>query len=424
MRILFDQPRMPDDSFRYILCENDKITYIGETKPEGDFDRIICCKNKMIFPGLYNCHTHAAMTLFRGYGADLPLDRWLNEKIFPAEDLLTPRSVYAASMLACAEQIKNGIVSFSDMYFFCEETVKAVIECGIRANISRCIVSFDPAEKLVDSSRFAEAKSLFENYHNTADERIKIDMSLHAEYTNLEHICSGVGDYAASHHTGLHIHLSETEKEHSECVVRHGKTPAKFFADAGVFRARTTAAHCVWVTEEDMEIMAQNGVTAVHNPVSNLKLGSGVMPLSAMLAKGINVTLGSDGTASNNTLDILKEMYTAAILHKGIERKCDNYTATDIVKLACENGAKAQGREKCGRLEVGCKADLILLDLDAVNAIPIYDSCGALVYALNSSNVCMTMVDGKILYENGEYKTIDIERTKAEMRDVCEHYFD
>ena len=424
MRILFDKPRMPDDSFKYVLCENDKITYISETKPEGSFDRIIDCKQKMLFPGLYNCHTHAAMTLFRGYGADLPLDRWLNEKIFPAEDRLTPRSVYAASMLACAEQIKNGIVSFSDMYFFCDETVKASIESGMRANISRCIVSFDPTEKLADSPRFAEAKSLFETYHNAADGRIKIDMSLHAEYTNLEHICAGVGEYAAANNAGLQIHLSETEKEHNECIGRHGKTPTKFFADAGVFGARTTAAHCVWVTDDDMDIMAQYGVTAAHNPVSNLKLGSGVMPLSKMLAKGINVTLGSDGTASNNTLDILKEMYTAAILHKGIERKCDKYTAADIVKLACENGAKAQGREDCGRIETGCKADLILLDLDAVNAIPVYDSCGALVYALGSSNVCMTMVDGKILYENGEYKTIDIERTKAEMRDVCDHYFD
>lgn len=418
MKILFDCPYVISGDKKYVVVENDLITYIGNDKPNGEFDRIISGNDKMLMPGLYNCHTHIPMTLFRGYAEDLPLHEWLETKIWPAEDIMTSDMVYTASKFAIAEMIKNGIVSFTDMYSFCDRIVNASIETGIKANISRALLSFDPKEKLKDNFRFKEAKELYESYHNKADGRIKIDMSLHAEYTNQFTIAEEFAEYTKSINANMHIHLSETFKEHNECIERHGKTPTEFFYDAGIFNSPTIAAHCVAVTDEDMDIMSEMNVTAAHNPVSNLKLGSGVMRLPDMLNKGINVAFGTDGCASNNTTDILKEMYIAAILHKGINNKPDIIPTHQIFKMATENGAKSQGRNNCGKIEIGYKADMILIDLNDINNIPFYNAESTL-YSINSSNVCMTMVDGKILYENGEYTTIDIEKLKYDMRDIC-----
>lgn len=414
----------------HLTVEDDRIAYIGEcapSEPETAFDRVIDGGGgrRMLIPGLYNAHCHCAMTLFRGYGEDLPLDRWLHEKIFPAEDLLTPESVYAASALATAEMIRNGIVSFTDMYSLCGETVRAVVESGMKANISRAVLSFDEGADMRADFRMAEAAALAQEFHNAADGRIKIDMALHAEYTNTETSCRYVAEFAKEHGYLIQLHLSETEKEHVACMERrNGRTPAAFFRDMGVFDVPVSAAHCVYVTDEDIAMMREYGVTAVHNPTSNLKLGSGVMRLRNFLDAGVCIALGTDGTASNNTLDILKELHLASILHKGIYRQADITTAEELIPLATENGARSQGRADCGRLEVGCKADIVMIDMDTPNTIPTYDGCSSLCYSVNASNVCMTMVDGRILYENGQYTTLDIEKIKAEMRRVCDRYFE
>ena len=401
------------------------IAKTGEPIPEAESaDRVIDCTGRLMMPGLYNCHTHAAMTLFRGYGEDLPLQRWLEERIFPAEDLLTDRAVYDASLWAIAEMLKNGIVSFTDMYFFCENTARAVEETGIKANISRSLVSFDPDADLYSDSRFLEAKSLFEHWHETAGGRIKIDMALHAEYTNVERYCRQAAEFTASIGARMHIHLSETQKEHEECKARrNGRTPAAFFCDCGLLDSPTTAAHCVWVSEEDMDILHDKRVFVAHNPVSNLKLGSGVMPLSRMRTHGVDIALGTDGAASNNTLDILKEMYIAAILHKGVERDPSTPSASYMIEAATRTGARSQGRDDCGLLKPGCRADLILLDLTAIHNIPCYDPAYAAVYSANASDVRLTMVDGRILYENGEFTTIDMEKLRSDMRYTCANYF-
>jgi Cytosine deaminase and related metal-dependent hydrolases len=417
MKILFDRPIIASEK-KYIVIENDIITYIGTDKPDGEFDRIISGDNKMMMPGLYNCHTHVPMTLFRGYAEDLPLHEWLHEKIFPAEELLTEKSVYISSKFAMAEMIKNGVISFTDMYSFSDKIADAAIETGMKANIGRAFLCFDPTLKLKDDFRFREAEDLFKNYHNTADGRIKIDMSVHAEYTNLFGFVKETAEYTKEIGANMHVHISETISEHNECIERNGMTPTEFFYRAGLFESTTLAAHCVHVTDSDMDIMSEKGVSVAHNPVSNLKLGSGVMRLPTMLEKGINVTFGTDGCASNNTLDILKEMYIAAILHKGVNLKPDIIPVGDIIKMATENGALSQRRELCGKIEVDHKADIILLDMNDVNMIPLYDTDSAL-YSINSSNVCMTMVDGKILYENGEFTTLDIEKIKHDMREIC-----
>lgn len=430
MKLLFHDITTMDEcgnahTHRHIVVEGDRITGIFDARPVGKFDRVIDGKNKLLMPALYNCHAHTAMTLFRGYGEDMPLQSWLNDCIFPAEDRLTSEAVYNASMLAIAEMLKNGIVSFSDMYFFSEDTIRAVAETGMKANIARCITCFNPEETKDTDTRLLEALALYNAYHNSYDGRIKMDMSVHAEYTTLPHAVKYVADAAKELGLHMHVHMSETESEHNECMARNGgKTPAQHFAALGVFDVPTVAAHCVWVSDEDVALMAEKGVFAAHNPVSNIKLGSGMMPILKMHRAGVKVVLGTDGAASNNRLDILREMNVAAMLQKGHDRVCDAMKASDIIPLATVNGAMAQGRADCGKLVCGAKADLILLDLDTPNNIPCYAPATSVIYSATGADVRMTMVDGRILYENGQFTTLDIEAVKYKMRETVAHYFD
>lgn len=408
----------------FVIVENKRISAITEELPSFDGAEVIAGNGNLLIPAFYNAHCHAAMTLFRGYGEDLPLQRWLEERIFPAEDRLTYQSVYSATKWAIAEMIRGGVVSFSDMYMFEDAVAEAVLETGVKANLSRSLVSFDPDIDMTKDHRLAEALKLYADYHDAEDGRLKIDLSLHAEYTNVPRACAYVGDYASQHGMRMQLHLSETEKEHRECIERHGKTPTRFFYDLGVLDAPTTAAHCVWVDDTDIALLAEKKVSVAHNPISNLKLGSGVMPLKKMLDGGINVALGTDGVASNNRLDVLREMQTAAILHKGIMRDPACTTAKNMIPLATRNGALSQGRTDCGRVEVGYRADLVLIDRNAIHNVPSYDDYAMLTYSAERFDVLMTMADGRILYRNGEYTSIDEERLRHECREVFAHYFD
>lgn len=408
----------------YLETENERITHIGELPSETTVDETVECNGNLMIPAFYNIHCHAAMTLFRGYGEDLPLQRWLEERIFPAEEKLTYQSVRVASTLAIAEMLRTGTASFSDMYMFVDAVAESVLETGIKANLSRSLVSFDPQIDMTKDARLAEALHVAERYHGAGNGRLKIDLSLHAEYTNVPRACEYVGRCAADRGLGMQLHLSETEKEHAECIARHGKTPTRFFADLGVLDVPTTAAHCVWVSEEDMGILAQKGVTVAHNPVSNLKLGSGVMPLRRMLDAGIRVGIGTDGVASNNRLDLLRELQTAAILHKGIQRDPAVTSAANMLPLATRNGALSQGRFDCGTLQVGNRADLVLIDRHSIHNMPCFDEYAMLLYSADSSDVRMTVVDGRILYRNGEYTSIDEERLRFESQEVFSHYFE
>lgn len=418
---------LPDSGFTVPVCiavENGTIQAIEREILPQKGDEIVDCKQNLMIPAFYNAHCHASMTIFRGYGEDLPLQDWLEKKIFPAEDRLSAHSTYYGAQWAIMEMLKNGIASFSDMYMFEDAVAKAVLETGIKANISRSLVSFDPNLDVATDSRFAEAKQLVEEYHNAGDGRLKVDMSLHAEYTNVPHYCSAIADYTVQKGLRMQIHLSETQKEHNDCIARHGKTPSEFFRDTGVFNAPTTAAHCVYVTDSDIEILRDKRVVVAHNPVSNLKLGSGVMPLRKLLDAGVTVALGTDGVASNNRMDILREMQTAAILHKGVQRDPAIVTAAQMLPLCAENGALAQGRTDCGKLQVGYRADMVLINRHSVHNIPSYDDRALLMYSADSSDVMMTVVDGRILYRNGEYTSIDEERLCYECQKMFTHYFE
>ena len=406
-----------------ILTDGKIISYIGEFVPDVRADRVIDGKGNLVLPAFYNAHCHSSMTLFRGYGDDLPLDRWLNERIFPAEDRLDEKSVYIGSMVAIAEMIRNGIVSFSDMYMFMDSVACAVRDCKVKANLARSIVSLDPDIDMKNDFRMKEAADFAKRWHGECDGKIKVDMSLHAEYTNVAKCCEYVADYAAKNGYLMQVHASETKKEHDECIARHGVTPIRFFSDTGVFDVPATAAHCVWADDEDIEILARKSVTVAHNPVSNLKLASGVMPYVKMKKAGVNIALGTDGAASNNRLDILREMQFAALIHKGTQLDAAATDASDMIYMATRAGALAQGRRDCGKIETGYAADLLMIDLHSINNIPNYDYESAVCYSVGTSDIVLTMCDGCILYENGAYTSIDTERLEFEMKQVLENYF-
>lgn len=428
MKILFENIRIPEeygfaDEHIYVMTDGALISYIGREKPQ-DFDKIINGNGNLLIPGFYNSHCHAAMVMFRGYGEDLPLARWLNEKIFPAEERLNSKNVYISSKYAIAEMLKNGIVSFSDMYMFENSVAEAVIETGIKANLSRSLVSFGENATIKGDWRFNESIEWIKQYNNANNGKLKMDMSIHAEYTNEEKYIREVAEYTKSNNFRMQLHASESESEHLECIKRHSKTPIEYFYDTGVLASPTTLAHCVYVTDTDMDIIRESGAFVSHNATSNLKLGSGVARLPKLIEKGVCVSLGTDGAASNNTLDIMREYQLVSILHKGYNRDAEITKAPQILDLATFNGAKSQGREDCGKLIVGNRADLVMIDLGAINNKPCFDTYCTLSYSANSSNVLLTMVDGEILYQNGEFTTLDIEKITYEFDDVCKHYFD
>jgi 5-methylthioadenosine/S-adenosylhomocysteine deaminase len=292
--------------------------------------------------------------------------------------------------------------------------VKAALDSGTKTNFSRSITCFDDAD-LWALRGATEAKAAYEQYHNAADGRIKIDLSLHAEYTSTPKVARQLGEYAREIGANVHIHLSESQTEHEDCKKRHGVTPAVYFNRQELFETPTTAAHCVWIEEEDMEILKAKGVTVATNPVSNLKLASGVCNVPGLLKKGINVAIGTDGVASNNSLNFIEELKFFATLAKMRSSDPSAVTPEDTIYAATIAGAKAQGRNNCGRLSVGNRADLILLDISGPNMHPSHSLLNNLVYSASGSDVVMTMVDGKILYKDGEYTTIDLEKTIYEV---------
>ena len=400
----------------YLGIDGDTIDYIGTDMPQAAYDREKDMTGRLLLPGLINCHGHSPMVLLRGVGSDLTLQEWLFGKIMPIEDKLTAEDIKTGNQLALLEMISTGTTSYSDMYFEPQTAVENALACGIKANISRPVQCFSKDETYAENFRAKESIQLFRDYHGAGDGRVRIDFSIHAEYTCFEHI---VGPYSADCKAlggRMHIHLSETKKEHDECVAKYGKTPAKWFYDLGTFDSPTAAAHCVFVTEEDMALMLEKGVSPIHNPTSNMKLGSGFAPIQRMLELGLNVTLGTDGAASNNNLNMMEELHLAAVLHNGFHRDPTILKPAELLAMATRSGAKLQGREDTGELAVGKKADIIALDLTKPHLYPNLDPLALTVYSAQGSDVAMTMVDGAILYENGEFLTLDADKILYEAK--------
>lgn len=381
-----------------LFIEGKYIIKIEENIKES-YDRIIDASNMVLMPALINCHTHVGMSLFRNYGDEVDLMTWLNDYIWPLEDKLSFDDVYTASMISFIEMIKNGIGSFADMYFFSEATIKAALDIGIRGEVSRGLSIPDP-----DDYRLIENIELFKNYRG--NELIDIGLGPHAIYTSdLEHL-KKVSDLAEKYDIPIHIHLSETKQENEDCYKRYKMTPTEVFEKAGIFKHKTIAAHGVYLTDSDLDIIKENNVTIVHNPSSNLKLSSGFLDLSRIMDKGINVALGTDSSASNNKLSILREMELTGLVSKLYSTR--PVEAYEIIKMATVNGAKALGlKDKIGSIKEGKLADLILIDLDNVNHNPNNNILSSLIYSTYESDIKYTIINGNILYKNGKILNIN-----------------
>jgi len=368
---------------------------------------------KILMPGFYNAHGHSPMCLMRGYGENLPLDRWLNEKIFPFEDKLYSDAVYWSTLLTMAESMQFGIVSTSDMYYFTDDMVRAIAVSGMKSNISRSVVSLG-CERLEDCVGYKEMRDSIFMYDGFAEGRIQVEACPHAEYTNSELFLRAIADTAKEFGTRMHVHVSETKSETDGCIERHGKTPVEFLAECGVFDVPANAAHCVWLTDNDRDILAAKGVSVSSNPVSNMKLASGMCDVPALYAKGINVAIGTDSVASNNSLNFFEEMKIFALTGKVKSMDAAAMTPQQVLRSATRAGALAQGREDAGLVKEGFKADLIVVDAAQPHMTPAYDMLNNLIYSADGKDVVLTMCDGNVLYRNGSFMTLDIERVRTE----------
>ena len=382
------------------------IGYIGEGSPEAR--EVIDAKGHIVMPGLVNAHAHTAMCIMRGYADDYTLKSWLFDKIFPVEARIGEKEIVAGTVLGMAEMIRTGTVSFSDMYFYEPAVAKAVKQAGMKANLCNAVIAIGDSYDFEKDRAVIETRRLLNEYGASGD--IRADVSIHAEYTSSPAVWQRVHEWAAEHGVITHIHLSETRSEHEEAKARHGMSAAKAFDKYGVMDTPCLFAHGVWLDREDMELIAARGASVAHCPVSNLKLGSGIADIRAMHEAGVNVCLGTDGACSNNSLDLFEEIKLSALLAKGKHLDPTVITAYEALKLATVNGAKAQGRTDTGTVEVGKCADLIMINTDRPHIRPIYDPIAAVAYSAHGSDVEMTMVNGKILYRNGEWTTIDIEK--------------
>ena len=424
--MLFKDIKIIDESFTvkphmYVRTEGAFITRVSAEKLEpAEGEEVYDGRDKVLLPGFYNLHCHVPMTLLRGYGEGLPLQRWLNEKVFPFEAKLTPQDIVNGTKLGALELLASGSVSISDMYFSINEMADALDEAGMKANICHGISSFDPAQKLSDLQGYKDtirlAKAVRDGVYGGepgtgAGSRIIADMGLHAEYTSTEGLVRQVAEAAKDENLLVHVHISETASEHEECKARHnGRTPIRYMADCGLLESPVRAAHCVYITDEDQEIMKAHGAYVLHNPSSNLKLGSGIAPIAAYLANGVNVALGTDGASSNNNLNMMEEMHMAAMICRGAFKDANAISAADILRMATRSGALAQGRSDCGLIREGFRADLIVIDLDRPHLRPDYDTIANVVFSAQSGDICLNMIDGRVVYRDGEYAFLDQER--------------
>jgi len=409
-----------------VVIEGAKIVEVGalsnggteslaEKYPDAQFVDASGC---VVIPGLVNAHTHAAMTIFRGLADDLPLREWLEQHIFPAEKKLTEEWVFWGTVLACAEMIASGTTTFCDMYLFEHKVAEAVDKTGMRAVVGEVLYDFPSPHYGELENGFAFTKRFIEDW--MGHERIKISVDPHAVYTCSPELL--LRSFAISEHYDVPfvIHLAETEDEVQETMRRYGRTPVAHLARLGVLSCLVIADHCVWLSEEDRAIIAEKKVKVVHNPESNLKLASGIAPVADLLRRGVTVSLGTDGCASNNDLDMLSEMDTCAKIHKGVLRDPTVLPAKEVLRMATVYGAITLGLDdKIGKLEPGMLADIVILDFNKPHLTPCYDPISHIVYSARGSDVRDVMVHGQWLMRNREFTTIDMGEVKARVKEIA-----
>lgn len=405
----------------YVAVHDGKITGAGPGDPPEVFVQrareIVKATGCVVLPGLVNAHTHAAMTIFRGIADDLPLMEWLQNHIFPAESKLTEEWVYWGTLLGCAEMIAGGITCFCDMYLFERAVAKAAHESGMRALVGEVLYDFPSPNYGPPEKGILYTENLIKEWQG--HERIRIAVEPHAIYTCSPELLLKCRDLANRFNVPLVIHLSETREEVEKCLSEYGCTPIEHLNKLAVLNGPTIAAHCVHLTDEDINILREKGVYVVHNPQSNLKLASGVAPIPKLLSSRVKVALGTDGPASNNDLDMFSEMDTCAKLHKAVSGDPTVLSAKDVLSLATRNGAEALGFEKLGRIKAGFYADLVIVDFRKPHLTPCYDPVSHLVYAARSSDVKDVMINGRWVFREGEHITLDLEKISYHVKRIA-----
>lgn len=379
-----------------VWVEENRITYVGpekkcEDKPAA-FDREIDCERNLLMPGFKNAHSHSAMTFLRSFADDLPLQEWLYKRVFPMEEKLFPEDIKTLAKLGILEYLTSGITSNFDMYVDNYAHAEASLSMGYRTVFCGEMNDF--------TGSLERTKEEYESL-NSIDPLVSFRLGIHAEYTTSRPLIEGMAELAAEYKAPVYLHLSETEKEVQECRKRHGMSPVKFLDSVGLFNYGGGGFHGVWLDEEDIRICRERGISIVTNPGSNAKLASGVADLIGLYEAGINLAIGTDGPASNNALDMFREMYLAAVLQKLKRRDAAAMDAAKILRMATVGGARAMGLTDCETLAEGQLADLILIDLHRPNMQPENHLVKNLVYSGSKENVKITMVNGKILYEEG-----------------------
>lgn len=395
-----------------VWVDGSKIAYVGKTKKDSEntvFEREIDLQGNLLMPSFKNAHTHSAMTFGRSFSDDLPLQEWLYNKIFPLEDMLTGDDVYKLSKIAFAEYLTGGISACFDMYYFPENMAKASIETGFRTVMCGAVNNFKESVPLLEE---------YYNRYNHYDELISYQLGFHAEYTTDESIMNGISKLAEKYEAPVFMHSSETMEETQNCIHNYNKTPTELFEKLGLFNYGGGAFHSVWVCDEDLDIYKKHGVYAVINSGSNCKLASGVAPVEKMIRKGINLAIGTDGPSSNNSLDMFREMYLTCVLQKIKNKDAASTDANEVLKMATVGSAGCMGLNNCDCIDVGKKADLIVIDLKRPSMQPVHNITKNLVYSGSKDCVKLTMVNGKILYENGEFPSLDIEKIYSEADEV------
>ena len=399
-----------------IAITDDKIVAVGEVPVGFVADNTINGKDKFAVPGFVNTHTHASMTLLRSYADDLALMDWLNNHIWPVEAKMVEKDIRVGGELAVLEMIKSGTTAFLDMYGpYLESVIDVTAKAGIRGVFSRGPIGFIPGQdKVLD-----ENVTMYKNYNGTADGRITVAMGVHAPYTCPPEFCEKAAGLAKDNGMHMHIHMSETQDEINQMQEKYGKRPFKYIEETGLFDVPAIAAHCVWLDDEDFAIMKKHNIAVAHNPASNMKLASGIAPVPRMLKEGITVGLGTDGTSSNNNLDMLEEIRLAAILHKVNELDPLSVPAAEALKMGTETGAKAIWLDDTGVIAPGKKADIVLYDLNRPEWCPRHNLVSLLVYSASSASADTMICNGKVIMENGKVLTMDEERILHEAQEAA-----
>ena len=421
--MLFSNISMIDEDFKvrenmYVGVRGDRIEYISDKRPETDYGEVYSGENRLLLPTFYNMHSHLPMVFMRGYGENLPLMTWLQGRVFPFEAQLTEHDMYYGALMGIAEMLRFGIGATSEMYLTHRELTRAFVESGVKANVSRCVTWMDNSS-YYDLPYYPEVLENIKEYNGYDNGRIKAEFSLHAEYTSTERIAKELARAALESNSSIHVHVSETQGEVDICRKRHQhRSPVRYLSDCGIFDVPAVAAHCVHIDDEDIQILKEHNVTVVTCPKSNAKLASGICPVSSLLDAGVNVAIGTDSVASNNNLNMIEEMRFFNLLQKATNYDPTVITPEQTLFAATRAGAIGQRRDDCGLIKVGFKADLTVMDTDRIYLKPAYSALNNLIYAASGNDVVMTMVDGRVLYRDGEYPTIDIERITYECEKI------